>query len=59
MAELEAEISKTWASLFIDMSGREEILYSDFVHIFHSMFDTVAPGLFHPLAACMSSEVIS
>ena len=46
MGELETAVTKSWASIFIDTTNKEQLVYEDFIAIYHVMNSLAIPGMF-------------
>lgn len=44
MDEIEASVTRSWASIFINASDKEELLYEDLISIYHTMYNLALPG---------------
>ena len=44
MNQVEAAVTNSWASFFIDTEKKKELLYKDFIVIYHTMYNMALPG---------------
>lgn len=59
METIEAQFTLSWASFFIDVEGKEELVYEDFIKIFHAMYNDVAAGTFLNNSSSLEFETVT
>ena len=44
MGDVEYAVTKSWASIFIDTTNKQQLLYEDLIEIYHVMNNLKLPG---------------